>query len=91
MYLLDLSNKPAKIVAFGVKNSCIEFDWASWGKRRSVIALKHNVRFVYEDGKMKPPKVDEKLWTSIEAPHGPASNVADDIVPFVENVPPPKE
>lgn len=90
LYLLDLSGSPPKVFSFGVKNACNEFHWASWGDKRSVIALKHNVKFVYESGKLTPPAKGEALWKAIEPPHsGPGLGV-EDAIPFVEDVPPPK-
>lgn len=90
LYLVDLSQNPAKVIAFGVKNACNEFHWASWGERRSVIALKHNVKFTYENGKITPPKAGEQLWNSIEPPHAGEGLSIEDAIPFAEDVPPPK-
>ena len=90
LYLVDLSMKPVKVTAFGVKKACNEFHWASWGEKRSVIALKNNVRFTYENGKMTSPEGGEKLWKSIEPPHAGAGLPLEDAVPFVEDVPLPK-
>lgn len=90
LYLLDLSGSPPKVFAFGVKNACNEFHWASWGDKRSVIALKHNVKFVYEDGKLIPPAKGEALWKAIEPPHGGPGLGIEDAIPFVEVVPAPK-
>lgn len=90
LYALDLATTPASVFAFGVKNACNEFHWASWGDKRSVIALKHNVRFVYESGKLAPPAKGEALWKAIEPPHsGPGLSI-EDAIPFVEIVPAPK-
>jgi len=82
--------KPIKVTAFGVKKACNEFHWASWGEKRSVVALKSNVRFAYENGKMTSPEGGEKLWKSIEPPHAGAGLSLEDAVPFVEDVPLPK-
>lgn len=90
LYLLDTSRRPPLTIAFGVKNACNEFHWASWGDKRSVIALKKNVKFVYEDGKLLPPAKGEALWNAIEPPHsGPGLSI-EDAIPFVEIVLPPK-
>lgn len=85
-YLIDVSVQPAKVFAFGVKNACNEFKKASWGEKRSVIALKKNVSFVYENGKLTPPKAGEQLWKSIEPPHAGPGLKVEDAVPFVEEL-----
>ncbi len=90
IYFIDLSIKPAKVIAFGVKKACNEFHWASWEKKRNVIALKNNVKFTYENGMMTLPSAGEKLWHSIEPPHAGAGLAEEDAVPFAEDVPPPK-
>jgi hypothetical protein len=90
LYLLDTSMEPVKVFAFGVKKACNEFHWASWGDKRSVIALKHNVKFVYENGKLTPPASGEGLWKAIEPPHAGAGLAKEDAVAFVEEVPLPK-
>jgi hypothetical protein len=90
VYLIDLSIKPVKVIAFGVKKACNEFQWASWGEKRSVIALKNNVKFIYENGKMTLPASGEKLWKSIEPPHAGAGLSQEDAVAFAEDVPPSK-
>lgn len=89
LYLVDLSLKPVKVLAFGVKGACNEFHWASWGEKRSVIALKHNVRFAYENGRMTLPEKGEKLWHSIEPPHAGPGLSEEEAIPFVHEVPPP--
>lgn len=86
LYLIDLSQNPAKVIAFGVKKACNEFHWASWGEKRSVIALKHNVKFTYENGKMILPKSGAKLWNSIEPPHAGEGLAMEDAIPFAEDV-----
>lgn len=91
LYLVDLSMKPVKVTAFGVKKACNEYQWASWGEKRSVIALKNNVKFTYEDGKMILPKGGEKLWKSIEPPHAGDGLKLEDAIPFSEDVPLPKQ
>ena len=90
LYLIDLSVRPVKVIAFGVKKACNELHWASWGEKRSVIALKNNVKFTYENGKMTLPPAGEKLWHAIEPPHAGAGLAEEDAVPFAEDVPPPK-
>jgi len=88
LYLLDFSKKPGKVISFGVKNACSNFEWVSWGTKRSVIALVHNVRFIYENGRMIPPKGGEDLWVAIESGHGDPVDV-DSITPFVKELPVP--
>ena len=73
---------------FGVANANNEFQWASWGKNVSVIALKNNVKFVYKDGKITPPKADNDLWTSIK-PTMFSTDVSK-LIPFAEEIPLPK-
>lgn len=90
LYLIDLSQSPVNVIAFGVKKACNEFHWASWGEKRSVIALKRNVKFIYENGKMILPKPGEKLWSSIEPPHAGEGLALEDAIPFADDVPPPK-
>lgn len=90
LYLLDLSMTPVKVIAFGVKKACNEFHWASWGEKRSVIALKNNVKFTYENGKMTLPASGEKLWKAIEPPHAGAGLAEEDAIAFAEEVPLPK-
>lgn len=58
MYLIDLTGTKPRVFAFGVKNACAEYHWASWGKKRSVIAIKENIRFSYSNGKLNPPPAD---------------------------------
>jgi len=89
LYLVDLSVSPAKVFSFGIKNACNEFSWASWGDQRSVIGLKKDVRFVYENGQLIPPKAGEQLWNSVEPPHAGPGLKIEDAIPFVELVPPP--
>lgn len=90
LYLIDLSMKPVKVTAFGVKKACNEFHWASWNEKRSVLSLKNNVKFVYENGKMTLPASGEKLWKAIEPPHAGAGLDLQDAVAFSEDVPLPK-
>jgi hypothetical protein len=85
-YLIDLSLLPVKVFSFGVKKACNEFLKASWGAKRSVIALKKNVSFIYENGKLIPPKAGEQLWKSIEPPHAGPGLKLEDAQPFVEEL-----
>jgi hypothetical protein len=85
-YLIDISKKPTKVIAFGVKNACNEFHWSSWGANRSVIALKRNVKFVYENGRLTLPTSGEKLWKTIEPPHAGSGMAIEDATPFAEEV-----
>jgi hypothetical protein len=88
-----MTSRPVKVFAFGVKTACNEFHWASWGKNRSVIALKKNVEFVYENGKLIPPKAGEKLFNSIEPPHSSRGGGMNEesAIPFVEEVSSPRQ
>lgn len=86
LFLLDLTGKPAKVYAFGVRKACNEFQWASWGQKRSVIAIKKNVSFVYENGKIALPAHGEKLWNSIEPPHAGPGLKVEDAIPFAEEL-----
>lgn len=86
LYLLDMRSQPVKVFSLGVKNACNEFHWASWGEKRSVIALKKNVSFVYENGKLTPPPAGAKLWNDIEAPHAGEGLKEEDAIPFVEEL-----
>lgn len=89
LYLVDIGMSPPKVFAFGVKGACNQFDWASWGAKRSVIAIKNNVRFVYEGGQLKAPAKSEKLWLSVEPPHMGSGLSEEDAIPFVEELPLP--
>jgi hypothetical protein len=86
MYLLDMRGGKVRAIAFGVKNACNEFGWASWGDKRSVISLKKNVSFVYENGKLTPPKAGPQLWKAIEPPHAGPGLKEEDAVPFVQEL-----
>jgi hypothetical protein len=90
LYLVDLTVNPVKVVAFGIKKACNEFHWASWGDKRSVIALKNNVKFSYESGKMTLPANGEQLWKAIEPPHAGAGLNLEDARAFSEDVPLPE-
>ena len=88
LYLLDLSAKPARVIAFGVKAACNEFHWASWGEKRSVIALKNNVKFTYENGRLTPPSRGRKLLSTVEPPHSSVGGGMDerDAIPFADEL-----
>lgn len=88
-YVVDISAKPPKVIAFGVKSACNEFHWASWGKKRSVIALKDNVKFTYQDGKITPPKAGPELYEYIK-PNSMHMTPVEQFVPFAEDVSLPK-
>lgn len=89
LYLIDISTKPVTVIAFGVKSACNEFHWASWGKKRSVIALKDNVKFTYQDGKITPPKAGPELYEYIK-PNSMHMTPVEQFVPFAEDVSLPK-
>ncbi|GAA5172704.1 hypothetical protein [Viridibacterium curvum] len=90
LYLIDISLAAPKVIAFGVEGACPEYHWASWGKKRSVIAIKSNVRFVYENGKLTPPPKDLALITTIEPPRTGSGIDEKKLQPFVREVSPPK-
>ena len=85
-HLIDMSTNPPTAITFGVTNACNQFDWASWGKSGSVIALKKNIRFKYRDGKMTPPKIDDLFLQTVAMPENtPDTGVsASNIAPFVQ-------
>jgi hypothetical protein len=87
LYLVDVSTQPVRVFSFGVKSACNEFHWASWGANRSVIALKDNVQFVYENGKITPPKADSDLWRKIKPTM--FSTPVEKLIPFADEVPMP--
>ena len=96
LYLIDLSFTPPKVIQFGVKNACNEFDWASWGDKGSVIALKKDVRFTYKDGKIIPPKDMEHMWSSMVIPVPRGKTSADQpypnyIIPYAKEIPLPQK
>lgn len=88
LYLIDLSTTPPTTISFGVKNACNKFQWATWGKNGSVIALKNNVRFRYKGGKLIPPLADGDFLQAIELPEDTPSTgvVAESVVPFAHQV-----
>lgn len=83
MFLIDLTGTKPHVYAFGVKNACAEYHWASWGKKRSIIAIKENIRFTYSNGKLTPPPADfgDGTPVNIRPPADPRS------WPFVEEIP----
>jgi hypothetical protein len=89
LYLIDITISPVKVIAFGVKSACNEFQSASWGEKRSVISIKNNVKFIYENGKITLPLKGKILFESIEPPHAGAGLSLEDAIPFAEDVPPP--
>ena len=90
LYLVDISFAPPKLFMFGVKGACTEFHWSSWGKVRSIIAVKNNVKFNYENDKLTPPTKDIKLISSIEPPHTGPDMDANKLQPFADELPLPK-
>lgn len=98
LYLVDLSKKPPKIIQFGVDKACNEFDWASWGTKNAVIALKKDVRFTYDrqTGKMSLPKDIDAIWEGmiIPTPTGKTSRdtpYPNYVKPYVKEVPLPAQ
>jgi hypothetical protein len=96
-YLVDVSMSPPRVFAFGINKHCTDFDWASWGKKRSVIALKDNLRFQYDNGKLTPPETFVRengrlvpAGKAIENSQAGKPATYDDGVFFVEEVPLPK-
>lgn len=85
LYLLDLNFESPHVYGFGVKNAENEFHWASWGKRRSVIAIKKNVKFIYEGGKLIPPKKDNDLFLTIKPTM--FETPVEKLEPFVQQLP----
>ncbi len=88
-YLVDRSYIPPKVIRFGVKHACAEIDYVSSGRKNLVVALKDNVKFKYEGGKLIPPPTDVSLLEHIRFDHIylPMAYAA---TPFVEELPPPK-
>lgn len=84
LYLIDLTGDKPRVFAFGVKNALNQYHWASWGKKRSVIAIKHNVKFVYKNGKLTPPKKDNDLYLTIKPTM--FETPVEKLEPFVEEV-----
>ncbi len=88
LYMIDISVTPATVFEFGVKDACNEYEWASWGKGASVISLKENVRFLYKNRKMIPPKADQSLLQTIKMPaDAPDTGIfADKLIPFANDL-----
>lgn len=85
LYLVDLTNGKPHVFAFGIQNASNEYHWASWGKKRSVIAIKRNVKFVYENGKLTPPKKDNDLFLAIKPTM--FETPVEKLDPFVDELP----
>lgn len=84
LFLFDLTGASPRVFSFGIKNASSVYHWAKWSdKKRSVIALKHNVQFTYLNGKLIPPddtdgdKFGTPLGYAVPTPSTP-------IVPFVQ-------
>lgn len=88
LFLLDLSTTQPRVFRFGVRHACNDYHWASWGKQRSVIAIKNNVRFVYANGRLTPPRHDVALMEKLQFSAYGGSNVFEEIVPFAEEITP---
>lgn len=86
MYLIDLTGTAPRVFAFGIKNACAEYHWASWGKKRSVIAIKENVRFTYSNGKLIPPPADFGDGMPLSR-RFPEDGKLKPLSPFVEEIP----
>jgi hypothetical protein len=86
MFLIDLTGEKPRVFAFGVKNACAEYHWASWGKKRSVIAIKENIRFTYSNGKLSPPPDDFGDGTPLSRRY-PEDGKPPRVSPFVEELP----
>lgn len=98
LYLVDLSRKHPKVIQFGVDKACNEFDWASWGTKNAVIALKKDVRFTYDrqTGKMSLPKDIDAIWEGmiIPTPTGKTSRdtpYPNYVKPYVKEIPLPAQ
>lgn len=85
MFLIDLTSDTPHVFAFGVKNACAEYHWASWGKKRSVIAIKDNIRFTYSNGKLSPPPDDFGDGTPLSRRY-PEDGKPPRLWPFVEEL-----
>jgi hypothetical protein len=85
MFLIDLTGDKPRVYAFGVKNACAEYQWASWGKKHSVIAIKDNIRFTYSNGKLNPPPDDFGDGTPLSRRY-PEDGKPQRLWPFVEEL-----
>jgi hypothetical protein len=65
IFLLDISQNPIKAFAFGITMATNEIDYVSWGKKNDVIAIKNNVKFLYQGGRLIPPDADYAASHSI--------------------------
>lgn len=86
VYMLDVSTKPPAVFAFGAKNTCNQFNWASWSKNGGVIVLKENVRFQYKAGRLSPPSADDEFFQGVVATPNAIKDgevMADELAPFV--------
>lgn len=84
-FLIDLTGDKPRVFAFGVKNACAEYHWASWGKKRSVIAIKDNIRFTYSNSKLSPPPNDFGDGTPLSRRY-PEDGKPQRLWPFVEEL-----
>lgn len=90
LFLVDASQRPVRVVGFGVRGACNLFDSAKWSRDRAIITLKKGVDFIYAHGTLIPPKASTKLWNAIEPPHTGEGLAQADAIPFVEAVAPSK-
>jgi len=89
LYLIDLAGG-GKVFEFGVENACNEYHWASWGEKRSVIAIKKNVKFVYEKNGITPPAKNINLIANIEPPRAGPDMDENQLRPFARELALPK-
>lgn len=87
VYLVDLRSDPPKAFVFGVRAAQNEFHWASWGKKRSVVALQYNVKFTYDGSRLIPPSADNELWSGIRPTM--FDTPVEKLIPFARELPPP--
>ena len=88
IFLIDLTSTKPHVYAFGIKNACAEYHWASWGKKRSVIAIKDNIRFTYSNGNLSSPPDDFGDGTPLSR-RFPEDGKSLRMWPFVEELPIP--
>lgn len=89
LFLLDLTGQAPRVFRFGVRNACNTYHRVSWGKQRSVIAIKNNVRFTYSAGRLIPPAHDAELVGRLEFSAYGGNPAFEQIVPFVDDIGPP--
>lgn len=65
IFLLDFSQNSPKAFAFGITMATNEIDYVSWGKKNDVIAIKNNVKFLYQGGRLIPPDANYAASHSI--------------------------